>query len=212
MLRLLFVSSVLLVLPSLFAQTASVSGSANPLESYSPEWKKPTYQACHTAAPATYMSASEQEVIFILNMMRSNPGLFLRSVLLNPRSAYYIKPGEKNTYKTSLLAEMRKLKSSDVMLQPDALLFESARCHAETSGKTGYVGHDRMVGCRGSFMGECISYGSDNPMAVVMQLLIDEDVPSLGHRRILFNFTYSEAGVATRTHSGYGSNTVIGFR
>lgn len=212
MLRSIMSISILFVFSFLKAQTAVTVTDNNPLASYSAEWKKPQYRSCHTASAANYMTAEEQEVIRILNMFRSNPALFLQSVLLNPRSPYFVKPGEKNSYKTSMVGDMRKLKRTDLMLQPDSSLFVSALCHAASSGKAGYVGHDRLSDCHGNYGAECIAYGSGKPLAVVMQLLFDEDVPSLGHRKILTDFTYIEIGTATRPHTEYGSNTVIDFR
>ena len=212
MYRLLMLLTILFAYGIPKAQTSTSIKAKNPLSGFGAEWNSPAYQVCYTAMSAGYMSGDEQEVIHILNLLRSNPALFLRSVLQNPKSPYYVRPGEKNKYKTSLVADMRKLKSTAILLGPDAGLFETARCHAESSGKAGYVGHDRLAGCEKGFLAECISYGSADPLEVVMQLLIDEDVPSLGHRKILFDFSYGKAGVATRTHTGYGSNSVICFR
>jgi len=212
MLRCIMCISVLFAFSFLKAQTTAMLTVYSPLASYSAEWKKPQYRSCNTASVATYMTAEEQEVILILNMLRSNPTLFLQSVLLNPRSPYYVRPGEKNTYKTSLLRDIRNLKRTDLMLQPDSTLYVSALCHAASSGKAGYVGHERLSDCQGTYRAECIAYGGGNPLAVVVQLLFDEDVPSLGHRKILTDFSYSEIGTATRPHSGYGSNSVVDFR
>lgn len=211
---------VVVVVSSLLSasgQSIPVSSSArtdetarvNPLSSFSAEWKKPDYLSCNTAADAAYMSRDEQAIIWILNMLRKNPGLFLRSVVLNPKSRYYVQSGETNFYKKTLVTDLRKLKPASTVLLPDETLFESARCHAETSGKKGYVGHTRFPECTAAFSGECISYGSSDPLAVVMQLLFDEDVESLGHRKILTDFSYTRLAAAGRPHAEYGHNVVL---
>ena len=56
--------------------------------------------------------------------------------------------------------------------------------------------------------GECCQYGTDNALGVVMQLLIDEGIESLGHRKILMG-DYTLIGVAMRPHIAYRVNTVL---
>ena len=53
----------------------------SPLAVYSAEWNKPVYTKCNTADKTTYMSATEKEVIYILNLVRSYPKLFATTVL-----------------------------------------------------------------------------------------------------------------------------------
>jgi hypothetical protein len=47
-----------------------------------------------------------------------------------------------------------------------------------------------------------------SPVDVVMQLLVDEDVESLGHRMILLG-SYTKIGAATRPHTAYRTNSVL---
>jgi uncharacterized protein YkwD len=113
-------------------------------------------------------------------------------------------------YYQSLVKELLVLPQKQ-LLTPDKLCFASAFCHACTSGKSGYTGHDRFTNaCKENeyYLGECCSYGYDDPLEIVMQLLIDEDVPSLGHRRILLN-DYHTIGVSILPHSKYSFNAVI---
>jgi uncharacterized protein YkwD len=96
-------------------------------------------------------------------------------------------------------------------LNPERSLFESARCHAETSGKTGYIGHNRRTkDCKDieTFMGECCQYGYQDPLSIVMDLLIDEGVPSLGHRIVLFK-PHTQIGVSIQPHKKYRWNAVL---
>jgi uncharacterized protein YkwD len=182
----------------------------SPLALYSPEWNKPEYLRCNTAAQAPYLSQAEKEVIYILNLVRVNPPLFARTVVARyPElgGSQYLKNSD---YYKSLLDTLAKVKPLPLLL-PEKTLFESARCHAAESGKTGYVGHDRTTAACEKlerYSGECCQYGYSRPLQIVMSLLIDEGVPSLGHRKILLS-GFSRVGVSVQPHSGYGTNTVI---
>ena len=61
------------------------------------------------------------------------------------------------------------------------------------------------------YTGENISYGDDNARNIVIQLLVDDGVPSRGHRKNILNFKFDEVGVSVGKHSGYGSMCVIDF-
>jgi len=111
-----------------------------------------------------------------------------------------------------LISYLQK-KSPQPLLYPNEKLFESARCHAITSGEAGYVGHNRRTqACRKleAFLGECCDYGSEDPLSIVMSLMIDEDVPSLGHRLILFS-PYTKLSVSIQPHTKWRWNAVLDF-
>lgn len=205
-------TAYLILLSFLFLPYSAFTQStkaANPLAKYSEEWNDPKYNACNTAAKAKYMSAEEREMIWILNMARINPQHFCKTVV-----APYSKDNgidmDSERYYLSLMKQMRYMEPLGI-LQPDRAAFTSAECHANTSGRKGYTGHKRQSSeCRNvqKFNGECCSYGVDEPVGVIVTLLVDEDVPSLGHREILLG-GYSKIGVAERPHSQYGTNTVL---
>ncbi len=183
----------------------------SPLSSFSNEWNKQTYLDLNTARDSNYLTEMEKDVIWILNLLRRDPQLFLRTVLLDPKSEYYKNSSYRNSYYTSLVKDLQKQKPNRIPLQPSQVLFQSAFCHALNSGKAGYVGHDRKWGCRSSFRGECCSYGFDDALDIVMQLIIDDGVPSLGHRSICLSTTYNELGVSIQPHSAYSYNAVLDF-
>ena len=182
----------------------------SPLAVFSPEWNKPEYRVCNTAANTDYLNEQEKKVIYILNLARMNPPLFAQTVV----KAYPDYAGKtrllQSDYYIGLLAFLKNKKSMP-LLSPERTLFESARCHAETSGKTGYIGHNRRTKeCRDieTFMGECCQYGYQDPLSIVMDLLIDEGVPSLGHRIILFK-PHTQIGVSIQPHKKYRWNAVL---
>ena len=107
---------------------------------------------------------------------------------------------------------MKHMKPASKTLIPTKALFESAKCHAHNSGAKGYVGHDRQSStCKSDFNGECCQYGYEKPTQIVLDLLIDEGVPSLGHRKIILDTAYTKVGVSIQPHKTYRINTVMDF-
>jgi uncharacterized protein YkwD len=99
------------------------------------------------------------------------------------------------------------------MLYPDNACFISAKSHAYQSGITGYVGHERKTpGSKSKehFNGECCEYGHSDPLDIVLSLLIDVGIPSLGHRVVCLG-DYAKLGVSLQPHKRYSINTVLDF-
>lgn len=196
-----------------FCQLENVSADLpiSPLAAYNTEWKKKEYSYCNTAAGIAYLSAKEKEVIYIINLVRRYPLLFVNTVLSRYPSVsdkeYLLK---NKTYYLTLKNTLKKMIALPV-LNADNLCYESANCHAMESGKSGYIGHSRVSkNCKEKkhYMGECCDYGNSDPLEIVLSLLIDEGVPSLGHRKLLLA-DYTKIGVSIKSHKTYGDNTVI---
>lgn len=67
------------------------------------------------------------------------------------------------------------------------------------------------LGRFGQFSGYCgenISYGMHTALDVVVQLIVDDGVPSRGHRHNLFNPNFKVCGVATGMHKQYKAMAV----
>jgi len=205
-----YVAIYFIICSTFYHQHAS---APSPLAEYSSEWNDPKYLKCNTAANAGYMSASEKEVIYILNLARTNPSLFANTVIKQyPGKTGKLNLNKSNYYYSSLLDTMKSLRQIN-LLYPDSLCYVSANCHAVNSGKEGYVGHERSTAeCKKKkyFSGECCSYGSSKPLEIVMSLLIDEDTPSLGHRFLLL-CSFPRIGVSIQPHKTYGTDAVIDF-
>lgn len=205
----LLTAAFLIFTVQLFSQTVAVS----PLAFYGSQWNDKKYSVCNTAANTPYLSKAEKEAIYILNLVRSNPLLFTKTVLLDYPSVSgnnYL--AEDSFYFISLIDTLKKLEPLDI-LYPDSKCFESARYHAISSGITGYVGHERKTKiskAKKYYNGECCDYGHSNPLDIILSLLIDEGIPSLGHRNILLS-SYSKIGVSVQPHKRYGTNAVFDF-
>jgi len=151
----------------------------------------------------------EKDVYNYLNYARTRPKEFCEKFVIPNWN-------KNNSYENSLVETMMALKPMGTLL-PNRELYNSAECHASVSGALGFVGHTRSKNpktkkkCDEFFMGECISYGMDEGLAIVLQLLIDDGVPSLGHRHICFSSGYTSVGISLRQHQKYGVNCVLDF-
>jgi len=99
-------------------------------------------------------------------------------------------------------------------------LSRAARDHVRDQGRTRQTGHRGTTGAtlqqrllkHGlplSTFGEVINYGLESPRMTAIQLIIDDGVASRGHRRLIFNPDFHEAGAATGPHQEFESMTVV---
>jgi hypothetical protein len=140
-----------------------VSTPLNPLVDFDPVWNHTKYNACNTAKNIPYLTTQEKEIIFVLNLVRQYPAQFNKTIV-SYWPEYLERPDLKsNKYFTSLVADINKMKPVG-LLKADSLAWISARCHAYTSGKKSYVGHERQsASCKVNFSGECCHYGGTDP-------------------------------------------------
>ncbi|MHC1776291.1 MAG: hypothetical protein AB9834_12870 [Lentimicrobium sp.] len=164
-------------------------------------WVDIKYPEANTAVNEDYLTAEEKLIYYYLNLVRINPKLFADTYLGHLRNS-------DDSYESSLYEELQWLQPLPV-LKPNRKLFESAKCHAVESGLSGYVGHTRGK-CSRYFMGECCQYGLSGALEIVTALLIDQDIPSLGHRKICLG-SYTELGVSIQPHRSYRVNAVLDF-
>jgi uncharacterized protein YkwD len=178
------------------------------------------------------MTEMEKEVIYELNRVRANPKAY--ALYLKEERQYYSgnmvnKPGEI-TLRTreglvavdECIAVLEKAKPVGILL-PHRGLSHVAKELAADQAKTGQTGH---VGSDGSTLsqrmarycpekyasiGENISYGQSEARQIVLQLLIDDGIPSRGHRDNLMNAAFDCCGVAINTHPVYGYLCVMDF-
>jgi hypothetical protein len=190
-------------------QIGSVDSAINPLATYSVKWNDKKFKSCNSAMNIQYLTEEEKNVIWILNMIRYDPQLFLKTVLKNNE---VISEWEGSNF-NSLIADINGLKPNTNVLMPDLSAYNSAKCHAIHSGITGYVGHERLTGdCNKDFFGECCHYGSKDAFTIVMDLLVDEGVESLGHRILCLSSDFDKLGVSIQSHKSYRFNTVMDFK
>ncbi len=182
----------------------------NPLAKFSVKWNDKKFKSCRTVDGINYLNEEEKKVIWVLNMIRLDPQLFLKTILLKPDIANVWKC--PNYY--TLISDVKKLTPNNTPLLPDSLAFVSARCHAIQSGIKGYLGHDRKItDCKDDFFAECCEYGSFDAFTILMDLLVDKGVNPPGHREACFSPNYLKLGVSIQPHKSiYRVNTVMDFK
>ncbi len=165
-----------------------------------------------TANGEDYLTEEEKLVFAYLNLARTEPAYFADSVLKTYEGAprmdnSYLK---NSPYVTSLYNQLKTMKPLPP-LRPSKSLYTSAKCYAEFTGKTGRTGHDR-TGTDCTFeQAECCSYGLSRAVDIVMQLLIDKNVESLGHRKICLG-PYTTMGLSIQPHKEYKYTAVLQFK
>lgn len=111
-------------------------------------------------------------------------------------------------------------------LEMNQQLWEAALYHNEDTGPLGLYGHDSSDGTdfatrvksfftENAALGENIAYGSqqwgENAEAVIAGLLVDDGVPSRGHRTNLFSPDWTRVGISVGYHSELQSMTTMDF-
>ncbi|MBQ1543197.1 CAP domain-containing protein [Caulobacter sp. CCUG 60055] len=168
------------------------------------------------AAPAA-AGALEDDVFETLNFVRAHPGDYARELRRDAGGL----PGQDAEAVEEAIAALSRQPPLPPLLRDDRL-DAAAEGHAAQQSARGGVGH---VGAGGETLGqrlrrqgvwagltaEDISYGYDNPRAVVAQLVIDSGVQSRGHRKNILNPAYQRAGVGCGPHRTQGAMCVIDF-
>jgi uncharacterized protein YkwD len=170
---------------------------------------KEQLKAANTAEHYGKLSNDEKEVVQIANLFRMHPAK-IADDYLTP----YFKKNKKqvNNYTKSLLNDLKKAKPCAALL-PEDICMKSALSHAEKMGKSGKIGHDGMsqrLKPHG-FAGENCDYGHDKALDIIMSLMIDEGVPSLGHRKNILEPDYTHIGTSIKAHKKYKHNCVMDF-
>ena len=180
---------------------------------------------------AKFLSPLENSVVHEINMARTAPKNY--ASLLKQYRKYYDKKILRRPEKTPILTKegmravdeaIRFLRSLQPLpsLIPSKGMSSGARDHVKDQGSSGSGQHkgsdgsqplDRVnrYGTWGKSIGENISYGSDQDRDIVMGLIMDDGVPSRGHRKIIFHSDFRVIGVACGPHPDYRTVCVMTF-
>jgi len=159
-----------------------------------------------TTGDAAYLSQLEKEVIIELNKVRTNPKDYAEKYIKT--NTMYNKADVKDCYN-----ELIKTKALD-LLYPSYGLYLTVKDLVKDQSATGGVGHETSKGEDPSARmakygkwvktcGENVSYGCATATEIVVQLLVDEGVPSRGHRRNILEANYKKVGISCGKHPEY---------
>ena len=174
-------------------------------------WSENQLAKANTASGLNYLNEEEKAIIFIANLVRIDGQLFAETILTE-----YLKDSKPNKYTRSLYKDLKSIQDLPVFY-PEKDLYNIAEEHAEVSGKKGTTGHQRFEKRFGPLMGkyrevaENCAYGYDKAIDILIQLLIDEDIPDLGHRKNLLNPNLDSIGVSIKPHKKFRTNCVMDF-
>jgi len=172
-------------------------------------WDKVTLDKANTAAKVDYLTDEEKEVILVLNLVRIEPAKFNRIHIIRGNDAC-----SQNKYYRSLVDTLSRL-SPLPALTPNRTLSHIARAYADSAGKVGFVGHGdfegRTKGILCYVIAENIAYGLADAVTIVENLLLDEGVPSLGHRKNILDAEFKYVGVGISPHKVYETSCVMDF-
>lgn len=193
-----------------FCGTASVVTA----QSWLSQWPKEIVDKANTAQTTNGISPAEKQVVLLCNLARMNGAMFA-SYILQPfvDTSTFL---ERNSYLTSLFNDLKNT-SELSPLQYNADLMEIARAHAKKMGQKGKTGHDgfnkRYKAAEKEFgmVAENCHYASNDPLIIVIELLIDNKIKKLGHRKNILHPQLEMIGVAIETHKTYGYNCVMSF-
>ncbi len=185
-----------------FSQT--ISELLGEYDFFEERWNRAVLAKANTTRNIHYMSLEEKRVVFLCNLARLDGALFEETFLTH----YLEKRKRKTEYVTSLQKKLKRVKNLPV-LKVSKPLFDIAKEHATTSGKKGEVGHTnfnkrykKILKIYGQ-VGENCDYGSNKAIDIVLSLLIDQNVPSLGHRENILSPSFKVIGVSIQLHTSY---------
>ena len=164
-----------------------------------------------------YSFGQPEEVMKIMNEARTDPQAFLQTRLIP-----YLKDKnmESNSYAQSLIADLKSAGKVKPFVSSEVLT-KLARGHAQDMGSHGKVGHNSSNGTtfvnrlrkkiKTGMIAENCDYGNTDPLDIVMSLLIDDGITSLGHRKNILYPQLAYVGIAIEKHKTYGMNCVMDF-
>lgn len=196
-------------------------------------WTDEELENANTAKNTSYLNEEEKKIIFYMNLARTDGHKFFNTYFQDFVNAYNVdmqrygnyeelRVNRKDKYYRGLEKDLNGIRGLS-LFSPDETLTYVAQQHAKDLSKHNIAGHNsydgRTVQDRiskyypGRAMSENLAFGFSKGLANVCMLLLDKNVPDLGHRKSILGTSYNLtlAGVNIRTHPGYKYCAVIDF-
>lgn len=195
----------------IFAALISSSIMGTSAQKIYKDWDPEIIKKANTTINSDLLSEEEKKLILLTNLARINGPLF-KETILEP----YLQEEKSTRYIRSLKRDLEKIKDLE-LLSPEEDLIQVSIEHADRSGRSGTTGHQRFDKRYGPLLGkynevaENCAYGYNSAMDILIRLLIDEDIPDLGHRKNILNPNFNSIGVSIQPHKKYRHNCVMSF-
>lgn len=189
----------------------------------------PIYESRENCSIGSSTADFSRQLVTEVNSLRANPRTYIPILMaqfahlnaqgryLNHGVWYSTREGMKAVHEA---IEFLKKAQPKAPLSFSGCLSKAAQQHVNDQGSKGGFGHQgsdgRMpserakayVGAVEPYCGENISYGPRTAQEVVVQLLVDDGVPSRGHRANLFDARYHSIGIGAGFHKTFGYMSV----
>ncbi len=176
----------------------------------------------------------QKQILAELNFVRTEPKKYAKEIL-TPKLKYfngkkYTEPGKNTVLTYEGTKSLREcIRHLNAITPRKKLAFEkglnlSAQWLADDQAKTGKTGHRGSDGSKiaqritrygtwKTYCAENCAYGYTNPRTIVSQLLIDDGIPSRGHRKNILNPKLKKVGIgfSNKNKAPYGAVTVMDF-
>ncbi|HBO39950.1 MAG TPA: CAP domain-containing protein [Spirochaetaceae bacterium] len=218
-------------IPAATPTSTPPSSSPTPASATPAATNAPTVNLNGGLTNASFVSQLELEVVAELNLARTNPRAYaqlLRDYRGLIRGNFLERPGEiriqlqegAHAVDEAIAALERQTPVPAMSLSRG--LSRAAADHAADQARSGAVGHtgsdrstmSQRISRYGQWQrsaGENIAYGPHTARDIVIQLIVDDGVPSRGHRENIFNPAFLVVGVAFDSHQVYGTVCVQDF-
>jgi uncharacterized protein YkwD len=186
----------------------------------------------NTAANVSYLSPIEKEIVFEINLFRSNPSGYAEKYIAPLAKSYKGKllnyPDDKPLLTkegvkalNECVHELKKANPLSVVY-PNSGLAKAAADHVKDqskTGKTGHIGSDssnskERIERYGNWkvrIAENIAYGGKSARQVIIYLLIDDGQYDRGHRKNFLQPDFKMVGVSYGKHPAYNHMVVMDF-
>jgi uncharacterized protein YkwD len=184
--------------------------------------------------PAFAATTLEQVILQELNVARTQPDAYIRylehyrtlfkgKTYTQPGTNLFIRTEEGTAAIDEAIAVLRRqrplppLRWADGLARSGAELVQAQAKSSETGHGSGHLTMAKRIQRQGRWsvaIGEAISYGpyvADRGRDVIAQLIVDDGVPSRGHRKTIYDQDYRLAGVSCGPHPTFEMACVIDF-